>query len=213
MGPETVLEAAAARLARDAKALNTESSMSGNAKVKLDASGDMANDKAQTAPESWPTRREVAARLGVDERSVRRWVDAGKLQAQPDAAGVHRCDPQAVEELARARAAQLLQDQGAAGGVDRSLAGPSNSAITPSAIDGNLAAAVFALLNGGKSRREVVVLLKLHPDIVEDLHARWVKAGGGVMFEEQHLARLERRSGYRERHPRGRGGSTRPGGP
>ena len=30
---------------------------------------------------------------------------------------------------------------------------------------------------------------------------------------ESEIARLERRSGYRERHPRGRGGSTRPGGP
>ena len=64
--------------------------------------------------------RQAAAALGVNEKTVRRWIERGRLSATKDDAGAYRIDP---DELARHRAADAADTphQGAAPAAPMSL--------------------------------------------------------------------------------------------
>jgi excisionase family DNA binding protein len=137
----------------------------------------MENGTSEHSPTSGITRREAAERLRVDERTVRRWEQAGKLRAHRDADGGVRYAVSDIDQLAREHSGD------APCGVDE----PERD-LDP----GELAAKVFALLNSGKDPREVVVELRLPPKQVQVLHAEWIAMGSAILLTHNdrcHLAR------------------------
>lgn len=162
-----------------------------------------AATKTDPAPETWPTRREVGERIGKSERSVRRLEQIGRLIARVDRSGVYRVEPDSLEGHLAAQGAKYkglqpehddphkrADGQSAAAGSGRENGGAAGKA--QATIDGATAAAVFALFGAGKTRREGVVALKLHPDVVQALYVKWVELGGGRVLEEGHIERLRK---------------------
>lgn len=155
--------------------------------------------KKPPAPETWPSRADAGERIGRSERSIRRLEHAGELDARPDKSGVYRVDPQSLErfmadQASRGKNLEPARDNAEQRGghsIAKQVDGDAGDAVGEG-INGPTAAAVFELFNAGKRRREVVVILKLHPDIVEALYEKWVRLGGGLMLDEEHLARLSR---------------------
>lgn len=142
----------------------------------------MENGTPQQNTVNGVTRREAAQRLGVDERTVRRWEGAGRLRAHRDEDGVNRYHAVDIDRLAREHAGSA----GAGGRVDDAEQDPH---------PGEIAARVFALLNAGRDPREVVVELMLAPTVVLGLHREWVDMGRSIILSYDDRCRLVRSIG------------------
>jgi excisionase family DNA binding protein len=75
------------------------------------------------APASWPTQTEAAMLLGTGERTIRRWIDAGRLKSAlrpaPGRKPVVVVDPEDVEKLRVERQPPaLIQDYASAASND-----------------------------------------------------------------------------------------------
>lgn len=114
-------------------------------------------EQSVTSPGSdWPSRAEVALRLGISETSVRR-----HLASTPDADGKHRISPEEVERYAEAN------------GI--SLRAPDNAnAMT----DAGVAAAVYAEFEAGQTDSAIVQKLILEPKVVRELRREWHEGNG-----------------------------------
>jgi hypothetical protein len=103
--------------------------------------------------ETWYTRTEVAKMLGSSQSSVYVLEKKGKLHPQLDSQARHRFDPGEVRAL-----------------VNRTdTPGKAARARSP----GELEAAAFALLEQGKSRKELVMSLCITADDAQQLWKKW----------------------------------------
>ena len=162
---------------------------SANGSAKLDATTsaitaptdvvDTSGEASTSAPidrTGWLRRAEVAARLGVSSRQVQRIEEAGELHTHKDERGGCWFDPDEVERLAQSRASAVPGDDGA----------------SPDTIDpGEFAALAFARFNAGQGPREVVVELRVEPDRVKELHAKWIALEGGRWIPDSICARID----------------------
>lgn len=74
----------------------------------------LTDSDRDTAPDvdKWPTRAEVARRIGVNKTTIIRWQKDGELDAVLDKDSVWRFDPDDVEELASRRGTDAAQMMG-----------------------------------------------------------------------------------------------------
>lgn len=112
------------------------------------------------------TRAEVAARLGVSPSTVRRY-EGKQLHPRKGADGVNRFDPDDVAALAM----KLMGEKPPKSTlkVARHGARPPGAARTP----GDIAAEVFARLEQRQSLAEIVIGVRVAPDVVRELHREW----------------------------------------
>lgn len=110
------------------------------------------------------TRAQVADRLGASISTVRR-LEGVRLHPQGDEDGVHWFDPKEVSALAAERA------------NDSGTRRRNASATTPKVVDertaGEIAALVFERLEQRQSLAEIVVGLRITPDVVRGLFDQW----------------------------------------
>ena len=104
-------------------------------------------------PATWLLRGEVAKLLNIGKESVRYLESNGTLHAVTDARGDHRFDPDEVNTFS---ATHPL-----AHGKRRSIS------------EGELAATAFDLFNTGRTRREVVTILRITPAKADALFLEW----------------------------------------
>ena len=113
------------------------------------------------------TRIETAKRLGVSTSTVRRY-EGDKLQPSRGADGVNRFDAKAVAELATS----LLNDNG--GKPPRKpRRNPPAAAPEVKRTEGEIAAEVFDRLEQRQSLAEIVIGVRVPPDVVRELHRQW----------------------------------------
>jgi hypothetical protein len=112
-------------------------------------------------------RTETAKRLGVSTSTVRRYR-GDKLHPIRGADGVNRFDAKAVAELATS----LLNDSG--GKPPRK---PQRNAAAAAhevkRTEGEIAAEVFERLEQRQSLAEIVIGVRVPPDLVRELHRQW----------------------------------------
>lgn len=124
-------------------------------------------EKHGAEPAKLLTRTETARRLGVSTSTVRRY-EGDKLQPIRGADGVNRFDAKAVAELATS----LLNDNG--GKPPRK---PRRNAAAPAhevkRTEGEIAAEVFERLEQRQSLAEIVIGVRVLPDVVRELHRQW----------------------------------------
>lgn len=124
-------------------------------------------EKQGAEPAKLLTRTETAKRLGVSTSTVRRY-EGDKLQPIRGADGVNRFDAKAVAELATS----LLNDNG--GKPPRK---PLRNAAAPAhevkRTEGEIAAEVFERLEQRQSLAEIVIGVRVPPDVVRELHRQW----------------------------------------
>lgn len=111
------------------------------------------------------TRAEVAARLGVSTSTVRRF-EGEQLHPRRGADGVNRFDPAEVAALAM----KLLGEKPP---KTKLQARNSNRASAAPRTPGDIAAEVFARLEQRQSLAEIVVGVRVAPDVVRELHREW----------------------------------------
>lgn len=173
-----------------------------NTKTKDKTTKTNKRGRSKLAPDGWPTRREAGLRIGKSERSIRRLEEDGELQALPDAKGIYHVDPAGLERHTaqgtsnspgNEPSGEPMGDEKQIEAAGAGKNGPANgdSGRAGQVPDGATAAAAFAMFNAGKSRREVVVELKLAPSVVQQLHADWVVLGGGMILEQRYLDALD----------------------
>jgi AcrR family transcriptional regulator len=113
------------------------------------------------------TRIETAKRLGVSTSTVRRY-EGDKLHPIRGADGVNRFDAKAVAELATS----LLNDNGG-----KPARKPRrNAAVAAHEVkrtEGEIAAEVFERLEQRQSLAEIVIGVRVPPDVVRELHRQW----------------------------------------
>jgi AcrR family transcriptional regulator len=112
------------------------------------------------------TRIETAKRLGVSTSTVRRY-EGDKLHPIRGADGVNRFDAKAVAELATS----LLNDNG--GKPPRKPRRNAAAAPEVKRTEGEIAAAVFDRLEQRQSLAEIVIGVRVPPDVVRELHRQW----------------------------------------
>jgi DNA-binding transcriptional MerR regulator len=109
------------------------------------------------------SRRVAAARLGVTYAQVRTLQDSGALRpVRRGSDGAYRfdqCDLDALADTVRARSSRPRGDAGA------------------------VAAKVFALLEEGKTIRQLVMETEQPPAVIRELVRSWVDAGDAVILE------------------------------
>lgn len=123
-------------------------------------------EKHGPEPAKLLTRIETAKRLGVSTSTVRRF-EGDKLHPIRGADGVNRFDAKAVAELATS----LLNDNG--GKPPRK---PRRNAAAPPEVkrsEGEIAAEVFDRLEQRQSLAEIVIGVRVPPDVVRELHRQW----------------------------------------
>lgn len=112
------------------------------------------------------TRIETAKRLGVSTSTVRRY-EGDKLHPIRGADGVNRFDAKAVAELATS----LLNDNGGKPPrKPRRNAAPAHEVMR---TEGEIAAEVFERLEQRQSLAEIVIGVRVPPDVVRELHRQW----------------------------------------
>ena len=114
-------------------------------------------------------RRHVADMLGTSVASVRR-MEGSVLHPQRGPRGVHLFDATEVETVVRSRSRTL-------------------TARAPE-VDGDLAADIFTLLDDGATARQVVVRLRVAPEVVERTYAAWIRLDGGLVVAPDARAKL-----------------------
>jgi hypothetical protein len=112
------------------------------------------------------TRTETAKRLGVSTSTVRRF-EGDKLHPIRGTDGVNRFDAKAVAELATS----LLNDNG--GTPPRKPRRNAAPAHEVKRTDGEIAAEVFERLEQRQSLAEIVIGVRVPPDLVRELHRQW----------------------------------------
>jgi hypothetical protein len=112
------------------------------------------------------TRADVAARLGVSTSTVRRY-EGDQLHPQKGPDGVNRFDPQEVAALAMKLLGQKPAKPKAKG--ERN----TDKLRTPTRTPGDIAADVFERLEQRQSLAEIVVGVRVTPELVRELHREW----------------------------------------
>lgn len=123
---------------------------------------DQDENDEQPAKSNLLTRAEVAARLGVSTSTVRRY-EGDQLHPTKGTDGVNRFDPEEVAALARA-----LLDQKPPKARSKQ-ARNADKARTP----GDIAAEVFERLEQRQSLAEIVIGVRVAPELVRELHRQW----------------------------------------
>jgi hypothetical protein len=159
-------------------------------------------EKHGAEPAKLLTRIETAKRLGVSTSTVRRY-EGDKLHPIRGADGVNRFDAKAVAELATS----LLNDNG--GKPPRK---PRRNAAAPAhevkRTEGEIAAEVFDRLEQRQSLAEIVIGVRVPPDVVRELHRQWqlgliegeLERDKPVLPVGDVLTQQERHVGERELH-------------
>jgi hypothetical protein len=106
---------------------------------------------------TWFTRQDVADALHCSVMTVRR-LEGTRLHPQTDDSGVHRFRPPDIHRLAHAKIRTRGQHQKLAG-----------VPIT----DGEVQSKVFAMLEEGRSRREIVIALEITAEAVQAIWKQW----------------------------------------
>ncbi len=127
---------------------------------------DHCEDPEQSESDTLLTRADVAARLGVSTSTVRRY-EGDLLHPQKGPDGVNRFDPQEVAALAMTLLGQRPVKPKAKGA--RNGDKPRMLARTP----GDVAAEVFERLEQRQSLAEIVIGVRVAPEVVRDLHREW----------------------------------------
>jgi hypothetical protein len=124
------------------------------------------------------SRAQVAERLGVSVATVRR-NEGTLLNPQVDKHGAHWFDPKEVTALAASRANQAL----ARGGLRAALSAPETR------TRGELAALVFERFEQRQSHAEIVIGLRIEPELVRELFTQWCLGltEGQLQKREPHL--------------------------
>lgn len=112
------------------------------------------------------TRAEVAARLGVSTSTVRRY-EGELLHPDKGADGINRFDPAEVAALAMTLLGQ--KSPKASSKQTRNVDKPRTAPRTP----GDIAAEVFERLEQRQSLAEIVIGVRVAPDLVRELHREW----------------------------------------
>ena len=108
------------------------------------------------------TRAQVAERIGASVATVRRY-EGTLLHPHVDKDGTHRFDPKEVMALAASRANQAL---------DRGLI--RSPKLAPDArTRGEIAALVFERFEQRQSHAEIVIGLRVEPEVVAELFEQW----------------------------------------
>ena len=161
------------------------------------------HEKHGAEPAKLLTRTETAKRLGVSTSTVRRY-EGDKLRPIRGADGVNRFDVKAVAELATS----LLNDND--GKPPRK---PRRNPATAPAhevkrTEGEIAAEVFERLEQRQSLAEIVIGVRVPPDVVRELHRQWqigliegeLERDKPVLPVGEVLTQQERRVSERELH-------------
>lgn len=148
------------------------------------------------------TRIEAAKRLGVSTSTVRRY-EGDKLHPIRGADGVNRFDAKAVAELATS----LLNDNGGKPPRKPRRNAPA-AAPEVKRTEGEIAAEVFDRLEQRQSLAEIVIGVRVPPDVVRELHRQWqigliegeLERDKPVLPAGQVLTQQERHVSERELH-------------
>jgi excisionase family DNA binding protein len=116
------------------------------------------------------TRREVAAELGVDERTVRRMAEDGRLTAVMGPDGVRRFHAEQVREVT----------------IQRRV----SSSLTVESHEAEVAATLYALFDEGVHPADAVQRARLHPRVVREMHREWAEMRGGMFVPEKQLMEM-----------------------
>jgi AcrR family transcriptional regulator len=156
--------------------------------------GSKAEKRRAQPADTMYTRAEVAARLGVSTSTVRRY-EGDKLHPVKGADGVNRFDAKAVAELA---ATLLNEREGKPPRKLRNAAAPTREAKR---TDGEIAADVFARLEQRQSLAEIVIGVRVEPELVRELHRQW-QTGliDGELDREQPVLPMDDVLASQERH-------------
>ncbi len=127
---------------------------------------------------AWLTRGASAKALGVSVAMIRKWEGLGTL-APRKIGGVHYFDPADVELLRARRQGKpiRLTDEHAT------------------------AARVFDELNAKRDPVSIVLKLRLHPDVVEELTAQFHRMMGAIVLAPSDLETIAAATGAFKRHP------------
>jgi len=158
-------------------------------------------EKHGAEPAKLLTRIETARRLGVSTSTVRRY-EGDKLHPIRGADGVNRFDAKAVAEFATS----LLNDNG--GKPPRKPRRNAAAAHEVKRTEGEIAAEVFERLEQRQSLAEIVIGVRVPPDLVRELHRQWqigliegeLERDKPVLPVGELLTQQERRVGERELH-------------
>lgn len=119
----------------------------------------------KTASAKRLTRAEVAARLGVSISTVRRY-EGSRLHPDVDEDDVRWFDAKAVMDLAAELANDPRREQ-------RRNANATAASVEPQREGGELAALVFERLEQRQSLAEIVIGVRVSPDVVRMLFEQW----------------------------------------
>ena len=123
------------------------------------------------------TRGQVAARLGISVSTVRR-LEGTRLHPTIDSDDVRWFDEKEVASLA----AELANSTPSKRKGNRNLAGPE---AAPTQSKGEVAALVFERLEQRQSLAEIVIGLRVSPEVVRELYDQWC-----VGLTEGHLRHI-----------------------
>jgi len=112
------------------------------------------------------TRADVAARLGVSTSTVRRY-EGELLHPDKGVDGVNRFDPAEVAALAMTLLGQKQPK------ASSKQARNADKPRTPPRTPGDVAAEVFERLEQRQSLAEIVIGVRVAPDLVRELHREW----------------------------------------
>ncbi len=139
------------------------------------------NEEPDTGNDDRMSRKEVALRLGTSRRSVQRMDDAGELHPifdeEKNRVWYDRAE---VEEVAAKKQTEEAEP-----------AATASTGMTP----GQVASLVFAALRGGSSFEDIVIEHELHPDVVDQLHAAWLRRPEHLAVHGDSLVELRRMIG------------------
>lgn len=142
----------------------------------------------QFAPDEWSLRKAVTVRVGISDRTLRRFEKQLGLRVLPDSKGRFRMHPDDLERLVNS-AAPISGTTSKPVGIeaDAKLPTVTTVPVADPSDDGVGAARVFKLFSEGKTRRQVVEILELPPSLAQRLYVRWIELGGGLVFDGPDL--------------------------
>lgn len=129
------------------------------------------------------TRGEVCRALGIAKTTLRRWEEQGKTRPRRDDKGRYLYSATELRTL-RARVGAGVHPRGGAG--RRPLG----------ARDAELAAKVFDRLRQDVRTTDIVRELRVHPDVVEALHAQWARMQRSIVISGDTLVAICAIPGY-----------------
>lgn len=162
------------KLARGSSDQRTGVPGHGNPEAKAAIWGNKGEVVPCAAPGQVPngklTRAQAAKRTGYSVTQLRRFEGAGLVHPERVGAADKRLYTEAeVEALRRRRRGSRARE----------------------ALDGELAAEVFGLLDAGSNRVDIVKQLRVHPGTVDELFERWTRLRGGRVVTAEHVQAIE----------------------